>query len=158
MYGPTKYWPSAKYRKLVRKLCAEVPVVLAGGGGEVDLCDEIAGDVPGVFNLAGATSLGELFALLEGARVVVANDSGAPHAAASLGTPVVVIFGSTSPVWTRPLGEQVRVVREPVHCSPCFLQECPTRLECYEGIEVEHVYAEALGAMNGGTLKKTGAG
>jgi len=157
-YGSTKYWPSDKYRTLVERLRAEVPVVLAGGGGEVGLCDEIARDVPGVFNLAGATSLGELFALLEGSRVVVANDSGAPHAAASLGAPVVVIFGSTSPVWTKPLGERVRVVREPVHCSPCFLQECPTQLECYKGIEPDRVLAEALDAMSDGMVETTGAG
>lgn len=158
IYGPTKHWPADKYRRLVESLSAEVPVVLAGGGREVGLCDEIARDLPDVFNLAGATSLGELFALLEGSRVVVANDSGAPHAAASLGTPVVVIFGSTSPVWTKPLGGRVRVVREPVHCSPCFLQECPTQLECYEGIKPDRVLAEALDAMSNGIVETTESG
>lgn len=158
IYGPTKHWPADKYRTLVRQLSAEVPVVLAGGGAETDLCDGIAADLPGVFNLAGATSLGQLFALLEGSRVVVANDSGAPHAAAALGVPVVVIFGSTSAVWTRPLGGQVRVVREPVHCSPCFLAECPTQLECYQGIESDRVCAEVMDAMSGGVVETTGSG
>jgi heptosyltransferase-2 len=158
IYGSTKHWPADRYRRFARQISGDVPVVLAGGSGEADLCDAIAADLPGVFNLAGDTSLGELFALLEGSRVVVANDSGAPHAAASLGVPVVVIFGSTSPVWTRPIGERVRVVREPVHCSPCFLAKCPTQLECYQGIEPDRVAAEVRDAMSGGMVEGTGSG
>jgi heptosyltransferase-2 len=156
-YGPTKHWPADKYRELVRSLCTEIPVILSGGAAEKELCDSIARDLTGVTNLAGATSLGEFFAVLERARVVVANDSGAPHVAASLGVPVVVVFGSTSPTWTKPLGRHVRVVREPVPCSPCFLKRCPTQLECYKGISVERVLDETLEAM-GKTSAKTGSG
>ena len=116
------------------------------------MCAEIAKGIPRAHNLAGVTGLGEFFALLEGARLVVANDSGAPHVAASLGVPVVVIFGSTSPTWTAPLGSgsAVEVVRDPVKCSPCFLKACPTKLECYEGISPEMV----LGAIQT-ALKKS---
>ncbi|MDH3216027.1 MAG: lipopolysaccharide heptosyltransferase II [Candidatus Krumholzibacteria bacterium] len=147
-YGPTKSWPAEKYRRLATMLSKEVPVVLAGSPGDRALCDSISRDVTGVVNLAGLTSLGEFFALLATARVVVANDSGAPHVAGSLGVPTVVIFGSTSPRWTKPLGPHVVVVREHVHCSPCFLRECPTQLECYRGIEPGRVFDIALGSMN----------
>jgi heptosyltransferase-2 len=156
-YGPTKHWPADKYRTLVKKICREVPVVLAGGGAEKRLCDKLAHGLAGVFNLAGATSLGEFFCLLERSRVVVANDSGAPHVAAALGVPTVVIFGSTSPRWTKPLGEVVDVVREPVHCSPCFLKECPTRLECYQGITPERVHDRVVRAM-GRAVERMGSG
>ncbi len=138
-FGPTKSWPREKYRDLVRSLAREVPVVLAGSRAERALCDWIADDASGVCNIAGETDLAELFGVLEGALTVVANDSGVPHAAASIGTPVVVIFGSTSPAWTRPLGDHVDVIREPVHCSPCFLRACPTELECYAAITPEMV-------------------
>jgi heptosyltransferase-2 len=147
-YGETKSWPREKYRGLVERLRAHMPVVLAGGPGERRLCEVVAEGLKGVYNLAGLTTLGELFALLEGGRVLVANDSGAPHAAASLGTPVVVIFGSTSPTWTRPLGDLVRVVRQPVHCAPCFRKKCPTRLECYQGISTDDVFAETISAID----------
>jgi len=147
MYGSTKHWPHDKYRALIAQLSQEVSVVLAGGPAERGLCETISDGQEGVVNMAGETSLGELFALLEGARVVVANDSGAPHAAASMDVPVVVIFGSTSPVWTKPLGPNVRIIQEPVRCSPCFLKKCPTQLECYEGIDPDRVFAEACDAM-----------
>jgi heptosyltransferase-2 len=153
-YGPTKAWPREKYRELVRRLSPEFPVVLGGSACERELCSFVGDGAKGVMNLAGETELGEFMALLENARVVVANDSGSPHLAAALGTPVVVIFGSTSPVWTAPLGMDVHVVREPVHCSPCFLKSCPTKLECYEGITVERVLESARLAVKMSVEKK----
>ena len=101
----------------------------------------------GVVNLAGQTNLGEFFALTEGARVVLANDSGAPHVAASLGVPVVVLFRSTSPEWTAPLGERVHVMQHKVHCNPCFRRTCPTQLECFNGIDPADVIARVRTAM-----------
>jgi heptosyltransferase-2 len=147
-YGPTKSWPADRYRTLVKKLSRNVPVVLGGGQREREVCRSVGEGLSGVFNLAGSTSLGEFLAMLERARVLVANDSGASHVASSFGVPVVVIFGSTSPRWTRPIGEDVWIVREPVHCSPCFLRECPTRLECYGGISPQRVLGTVLDAID----------
>lgn len=156
-YGSAKSWPPDKYRGLVRRLAMEIPVVLAGSGSEAALCERIGNEIANVHNLAGRTSLGQLFALIDGADVVVANDSGSPHVAASLGVATIVIFGSTLPRWTSPLGENVHVVSEPVHCSPCFLRECPTRLECYEGITVDRVFETTRVALKNG-VEKTDSG
>lgn len=155
-YGPTKHWPAEQYRTLVERLRRDIPVVVAGGSSERDVCASVAQGLSGVHNVAGATSLGEFFALIEKSRVVVANDSGASHVAASLGVPVIAIFGSTSPRWTRPLGSGVRVIREPVPCSPCFLSECPTELECYQGIAPDRVFAEAIGALRDRAAERIG--
>ena len=156
-YGPTKSWPKEKYRGLVGRLSSEIPVLLGGSAGERELCSTVGDGLANVFNLAGMTSLGQFVALLGGARVLVANDSGSPHVAASLGVPVVVIFGSTSPRWTSPLGERVHVVTKPTHCSPCFLRECPTRLECYERISVEKVFKTTRQVVKNG-IEKNGRG
>jgi heptosyltransferase-2 len=156
-YGPTKAWPSGKYRELVRQLSQDIAVVVGGARGERELCASVVEGARGVANFAGETALGEFMALLEKARVVVANDSGAPHLAASLGAPVVVIFGSTSPDWTAPVGQEVYVVIERVHCSPCFLRNCPTKLECYDGITVERVLETARRALRKG-FEKRGSG
>jgi heptosyltransferase-2 len=153
-YGPTKTWPREKYRELVGLLSKDTRVVLGGSAVERGLCDYVRSGARDVVNLAGETTLGEFMSLLEDASFVVANDSGAPHLAASLATPVVVIFGSTSPTWTSPLGDNVHVVREPVHCSPCFRRRCPTHLECYQGISVERVARTAHGAARKDPEKK----
>jgi heptosyltransferase-2 len=140
-FGPAKSWPWERYRALCADLVRAHPVVLAGSAADRALCERIAAGLPGVVNLAGATTLGEFFALAEGARVLVANDSGAPHVAAALGVPVVVLFGSTSPAWTAPRGERVDVLQHWVHCNPCFRRTCPTQLECFNGIEAADVAA-----------------
>jgi lipopolysaccharide heptosyltransferase I len=55
-----------------------------------------------VADFAGLTNLLELIALLKGARLVVGNDTGPPHIAAALGTPVVMIFGRSNPARVAP--------------------------------------------------------
>lgn len=138
-FGPAKSWPWERYRRVCEDLSRDTTVVLAGSGADRAVCDRVRDGLPGVANLAGRTTLGEFFALIEGASVVLANDSGAPHAAASLGVPVTVLFGSTSPEWTAPLGDRVDVVQHKVHCNPCFRRTCPTQLECFAGIEAADV-------------------
>ncbi|MET0379346.1 MAG: glycosyltransferase family 9 protein, partial [Spongiibacteraceae bacterium] len=64
---------------------------------------------------------------------VVSNDSGLMHIAAAIRRPLVVVYGSTSPGFTPPLAEQVRVLQIPVDCGPCFQRECPLgHLKCLE--------------------------
>lgn len=142
-YGPAKTWPEARFDSLCAQLSRDLPVVLTGGAGDMDVCRRLASARGGVFSVAGESSLGGFFAVLEGAAVVIANDSGAPHASASLGRPTIALFGSTSPVWTAPRGERVEVIRHPVHCSPCFRRTCPTQLECFNGIDPAQVLAAA---------------
>ncbi len=146
-FGPAKSWPALRYRAVCDSLAREIAVVLTGSAADRPVCDEIAAGLPGVVNLAGQTTLGEFFALVEGARVVLANDSGAPHVAATLGTPTVVLFGSTSPEWTAPRGARVDVVQHKVHCNPCFRRTCPTQLECFHGIEPAEVLSRVRGVL-----------
>ena len=122
-------------------------MVLAGGSAERNVCADIASCADGIHDMSGATSLGEFFALVEAADLLIVNDSGAAHVAGSLATPAVVIFGSTSPLWTAPLGEQTAVVRHPTLCSPCYLKTCPTNLECFAGIRPSHIVERALGLV-----------
>jgi len=146
-YGPAKSWPWRRYREAVGILGEEHQVVLAGTEAERPMCERIAEGSGSVVNLAGKTPLGTFLALLSRARVVLANDSGSPHLAASVGTPVVVLFGSTSPQWTAPIGPAVEVVRHPVECSPCFRKTCPTQLECFDGITVDAVVEKTRRAL-----------
>jgi heptosyltransferase-2 len=146
-FGPAKSWPAERYAALCARLVRETCVVLAGSRADRAVCERVAREIPGVCSLAGETSLGELFALVEGARALVANDSGAPHVAAALNVPCVVLFGSTSPAWTAPAGPRVRVLQHRVHCNPCFRRTCPTQLECFHGIEVDSVWSAVTDAL-----------
>jgi ADP-heptose:LPS heptosyltransferase len=83
-------------RRVVRALAAEGHrVLVTGGPGEAQLTANVAG-VSGV-NLGGRTSPAELAAVLSGAQVVVAPNTGPAHLAAAAGTPVVSLFAPVVP-------------------------------------------------------------
>jgi len=83
---------------------------------------------PHVVDGTGRLSVVELAALLEQADLFAGADSGPAHLAAAVGTPGVVLFsGTNNPRQWRPWGEDVRVVRHAVECSPCHRRRCPWR-------------------------------
>ena len=108
------------------------PVVVSGAvadrsrGGE--LLDAL-GD-RGV-DLVGATDLSELAALVEGARLVLTNNTSTMHLLDALRTPGVVLFSGTEleKQW-RPRDAPHRLLRRETTCSPCYAFTCPYNLEC----------------------------
>jgi heptosyltransferase-1 len=132
----TKRWPVGHFAALIRPLHERhgLTTVLAGSPDEVELCERVYRDavtshrdprlVPPVVNMAGKTTLRQLVALLRGAELVVANDSGPMHIAAALGKPLVSLFGPTNPVRTGPYGRLDTVLRLDIPCSPCYSRSC----------------------------------
>jgi heptosyltransferase-2 len=151
-YGPAKRWPAGSFVAAAAALRQKTQCrwVVFGGAGERELAGEIARDLQNsaggeVVNLAGKTGLFELAAALKICAVVLTNDTGPMHLAAAVGTPVVAIFGSTSPELTGPMfSPRAQIVRQPVPCAPCFLRECPIDLRCLRGIRPETVVEAAL--------------
>jgi heptosyltransferase-2 len=151
-FGPAKCWPAERFAAAATELLAEgfAGVLLFGSAKEAAATAQVATALPGrrpgaarVVDLAGATGLGQAFALLERLGLFLTNDSGLMHAAAALGTPTLAVFGSTNPVTTAPQGPWVSLVRKPVDCGPCLKPECPTDLRCLTAIAPEEVAAAA---------------
>jgi len=88
-----------------------------------------------------------LSAELRRCDVLLTNDTGTMHLAASLGVPVVALFGSTEPDLTGPLGEAHQVLRHHVSCSPCFLRECPIDFRCMKAVTTEEATNAVLGKL-----------
>ena len=139
---PTKRWPPEFFAAAADRIQEEKlgTVVLIGGPDERAASQAVRGlmrTVPA--DLTGETQPGLLPALLESASVLLTNDSGPMHVAAAVGTPVVAIFGPTSPARTGPYGKGHRVLANQIPCSPCFSRTCRNRvqLECLTGITPE---------------------
>jgi ADP-heptose:LPS heptosyltransferase len=119
-----KRWTAAGYGAVARALRAEgVPVLVTCGPARSD--PEVTAAVLAAADGAAqpappTTSLLELAALLERARLFVGPDSGPMHVASLVGTPVVQLLGPTDPVENAPYaGTPSRSVRVSIACNPC---------------------------------------
>lgn len=159
-YGPAKRWPAESYAKCAAALLREsgCGLVFLGGPGDVETASltankagAAAGGSQRIRILAGKTSLKELCAVLKRCAVVLTNDTGPMHVAAAVGTPVVALFGSTSPEMTGPGlpdSPNVRILRNPPPCAPCFLRKCPIDLRCLTRIDPVVVTRAVLSLMS----------
>ena len=123
--------------------------MIAGDASDREAAEAVRALIPGGAPLlAGRTGLPELAALLQRARVVIANDSGPAHLAAAVGSPVVALFGPTHEAFGfTPRGERVRVISRPLACRPCTVHggvRCPRgRRACLDDILPGEVLAAA---------------
>ncbi len=144
---PTKRWTRRGFEALAQLLLQRgFQVELVGSPAEKALCDEIAVKVSGVINRAGQTSLNGLVELFAGGAALIANDSGAMHAAAVAGLPTVAIFGPTVLAQGfRPWQNAAVVVQRKLGCRPCGKHGalvCPLGThECMETISPGEVLA-----------------
>jgi lipopolysaccharide heptosyltransferase I len=145
---PTKRWPAASFAEVADRLQQEGcgAVVMIGAPDERADVVAVMGkmNIPAI-DLAGATTVGLLPALLSKASLLITNDSGPMHVASAVGTPVVALFGPTSAARTGPYGVGHNVLTGKVPCSPCFSRTCHNtlQLECLRMVSPQQVLAAA---------------
>lgn len=152
-----KRWPIERYRDLTRRIVTELGMQVLLIGGESDqalnqsLIDGLK-DVPPemVVNLAGKTSFGETAAQIEACKLFIGNDSSPMHLAAAVGTPVIAIFGPTSPEEYGPYPlddpQHIALWRHPTG-QPCFflgkMQPCE-HCTCMTSVTIDDVWQALL--------------
>jgi heptosyltransferase-2 len=149
-YGTAKRWLLPYVARVAATLVRDrnATCVMVGGRGDaaaaIEVTSRIDADVrPRVIDLTGQTTLEALAGILALAAACVANDSGAMHVAAAIGTPVIALFGPTRESETAPLTRshgRAEVLIHPVWCRPCMLRECPIDHRCMKGIAPDRVY------------------
>jgi lipopolysaccharide heptosyltransferase I len=143
----TKHWTIEGFAGVARQFIREgFAVALAGTKRDQQRCQQIAAAAPGSCDLSGKTTPAELAALIRRAEVAVTNDSGSMHVAASLGKPMVSVFGPTNPVHIGPYQRPESVVRVDLPCSPCNyrrLSQCPFDHACMKQVTSEIVVERA---------------
>jgi lipopolysaccharide heptosyltransferase I len=161
----TKHWTIEGFAGVARQLLQDgFAVVLAGTTRDQQRCRQIATAAPGTCDLSGKTTPADLAALIRRAEVAVTNDSGSMHVAASLGKPMVSVFGPTNPVHIGPYQRPESVVRVDLPCSPCNyrrLSQCPFGHACMKQVTsamvVEHVRKILSTAMDSRRAQNSGA-
>ena len=91
-----KQWSLERFRELVERLAAVHPVVIIGRPETWHAPFDVSG-IANVTDLTGRTTLLEAAAVLKKSAALISCDSGPVHLAASVGTPVVVLFRNDIP-------------------------------------------------------------
>ena len=156
---PSRQWRPAATAALCRRLREHgLEVVLVGGPGDAAFAEAVReADAGPLVNLVGRTGLRDVVAVMERAAVAIGPDTGPMHIATAVGTPVVALFGATSPLRSGPWGSTEHVLRGDAPCAPCYLPRCPIGQLCMESItpamvmeRVERVLAAPVAASEGG--------
>ena len=140
----TKQWAADHFARVAEFLeDAGLATVAIAGPGETQVLNDLVSKTRAkvvTLNL----SLPEVTALASRSQLFVGNDSGIAHIAAAVGTPSVVIFGSSNIAhwrpWTRNAAE---VVYEEMACQPCHGYYCEKfeQPECILRVPVSRVTA-----------------
>jgi len=138
-----KRWPAERFGDLaVRCSLRGASIVVVGGPGDRAAGERVlAGQEVRGLSCVGRCDLGTTAALIESCDVFVGNDSGLAHIAAAVGTPVVAIFGPTSPRRYGPVAGAGMVVTPPGGAAPpgsLYVGAAPAH--AVDRIEVEAVW------------------
>lgn len=142
-YGSAKRWFPERFAAVADAFISHSggSVVLLGGDREIGITKEIRKNIKGedIMILTGKTTLRELIAIISECDILLSNDSGPMHIGYAVGTPLVALFGSTSPELTGPRGLRDIVIKKNIDCSPCFKRTCE-EMTCMDAIDVEEVF------------------
>lgn len=149
-------WESKRWFPAQTAKCAAViqkryglEIVFLGGKEDARFAQEVEGvRLLRMTNWVGQTSLREAMGILSRARVAIGPDTGLMHLSAAVGTPVVSLWGATSPVRTGPYGYQDLVVQGKAACAPCYLRSCPIGRICMRSIDIDEVTAKVGKALS----------
>jgi 3-deoxy-D-manno-octulosonic-acid transferase/heptosyltransferase-1 len=141
----TKQWNAKKFARLSDQLITDYNAQIVFTGQKQDepvIANIISLMKQGAVNASGKTTLKELAYLFKCSQLVITTDSGPMHIAASMGTPVIALFGPTAPWRTGPYAKSATIVRSNLYCSPCFKKKC-NHISCMKDISVENVLEAA---------------
>ena len=147
-----KAWPPERFAELADRLTSgyHCQALIGGSDQDIDLAQQIrqmATSKPII--MAGRTTIKQFAAIAKKSALFVGSDSGAMHVATTVGTPVVALFGPSSPREWGPRGGPAETIYKDVDCRSCFHPTCHRgEQNCMKLISVEEVMA-AAGRMLG---------
>lgn len=140
----TKQWAAEKFARVIEHLADRgITSVAIAAPNEQELLEKLRAETSVNF-ATFALSLPEVTALVARSELFVGNDSGIAHIAAAVGTPSVVVFGSSNIAHWRPWNTApAEVVFEEMPCQPCHGYFCEKfeQPECILRVPVTRVTA-----------------
>jgi heptosyltransferase-1 len=141
---PNKQWPPARFGEIAAWLRERhgLPSLVLWGPKELELAQAVADASAGAARPAPQTRIGDVLALAKQARLMVSGDTGPLHLAAAVGTPLVGLYGPTSPRRNGPWRAEDVTISRNRECECHHQRRCRrARGACIDQITVEDVRA-----------------
>jgi len=139
----SKRWDARNFARVADSLAARgLAVVAVAAPGEREVVSAFSESANVRVVSFNDLTLPEVSALAARASLFIGNDSGIAHIAAAVGTPSVVVFGSSNVAHWRPWSSApAEVVREEMPCAPCAGYTCGefAEAQCIRRVTVERV-------------------
>jgi ADP-heptose:LPS heptosyltransferase len=143
-----KCWPEEYFNKVIGRLdrSSHLQVLVILGPAEAGFIP------PAASQIYRNRGLADVAAAIKCADVFLGNDSGITHLAAMMGVPTVAVFGPTDPRIWGPRNQNVKILHDPPHCSPCRAfgpAECTNKTDraCLKRISPEKVLDSLAAAI-----------
>ena len=142
-----KRWPSEYFSQWIYYFFEKYrwKVIVCGTLGEGEMVQKIISKFSSgqAVSLCGKTSLDVLALLLKNAKLLLSNDSGPIHLAATQKTRIIGLFGPTSVLETGPVSDApLKILQKNVGCEiPCYYESCNYRV-CMDFLLPDEVFME----------------
>ena len=116
-FGPAKRWPHYHFATLASLLIAAGKQIICLGSAKdtaaiMQIKDLLSdAEQQSFVDLSGRTDLTQAIDILDKCTAIVSNDSGLMHIGAAVNTPMLALYGPTSPDFTPPLSDNAQVIR-----------------------------------------------
>lgn len=141
----TKQWAPENYARITEYFAAcGIKRVAVATKAEIETLEKVVESSRVPIVAFDDLSLPQITALASKAEIFIGNDSGIAHIAAAVGTPTVVIFGSSNRDHWRPWTDAPsEIVYEKFECQPCPGYRCEVYGEpkCIQSVSTESVIA-----------------
>lgn len=144
----TKQWLEEYFLELAKQLKKKYKarILLLGGEDEDARNKRLASKLKGSAHYPGCGfSIRQFAGVLEQCDLVVTGDTLAMHLSLAVGTPTVVLFGSTCEQEVDLYDNGAKLVSRPA-CAPCYKNECdkPDWMKCMKDITPVQVYRSVV--------------
>jgi lipopolysaccharide heptosyltransferase II len=145
-------WPLNKFAYLVNRLLEneKIKIALIGSKEDKPYVNSFLSSLDTksrILNLAGATGIGEVAALISKSNLIISNDSGPLHIAESMDKPTVSFFGPEIPIRYGPRDHNKHIIfYGDIYCSPCInvynqkTAPCNGKNICMDTIDAQQVF------------------
>jgi heptosyltransferase-2 len=150
----TRNWSIPNYVQFARLWLRQFPdtrFIVLGTSFIAQKAEQLKAELgPALLNLVGQTSPMEAFAVLQHVALMLSEDSGLMHMSWVSGKPTMVLFGSTSSEWSRPLGDHTFFLdSSDLPCGSCMQAVCRFGdVHCLTRYTPDLVFSRALALIH----------